>query len=104
MNTGGVLENSVPSDYQIADRIMGVRKSEENLNSREDQHMENQYRKQKTYPLSSCQSDDREVQGSKRREYYDESESALSPPIDSQASIKEVVSAHEGANGDDHAG
>ena len=81
---------------------MGMRKSEENLNSRDEQRIESLYRKQKTMPLSSCQSDDREVQGSKRREYYDESESALSPPIDSQASLKEVISINEGTNDDSH--
>ena len=75
--------------------MVGVRKSEENLN-RDDQFRDSNYRKQKTQPLSSCQSDDKEVQGSKRREYYDESESVLTPPVDSQASLKEVASANEG--------
>ena len=81
-----------------------MRKSEENLNRDEQQLKESLYRKQKTQPLSSCQSDDREVQGSKRREYYDESESVLTPPIDSQISLKEVNSAHEGANDEDNFG
>ena len=41
--------------------MTGMRKSEENLNREEQQLKENLYRKQKTQPLSSCQSDDREV-------------------------------------------
>ena len=43
-----------------------------------------QYRKQITMPLSS-QSEDKEVRESRRRGggYYDESESVLTPPIDS---------------------
>ena len=47
------------------------------------------YRKQKTMPLSS-QSEDKEVHSSKRQGYYDESESALSPPVDSQISQKDI--------------
>ena len=39
-------------------------------------------------PLSS-QSEDKEVLSSKRLGYYDETESAMSPPIDSQASQPE---------------
>ena len=39
-------------------------------------------------PLSS-QSEDKEVLSSKRIGYYDETESAMSPPIDSQASQPE---------------
>lgn len=40
------------------------------------------YRKQKTMPMST-QSEDKEVQGSNRRDYYDESESAVTPNVDS---------------------
>ncbi len=39
----------------------------------------------------SVQSEDRTVQGSNRRDYYDETESVLSPPIDSQKSQPEVA-------------
>ena len=50
--------------------------------------MDKAYRKQKTMPLSS-QSEDKEVRESGRQGSYDESESALSPPVDSQASHAE---------------
>lgn len=40
------------------------------------------YKKQFTMPLSS-QSEDKEVRESKRQGYYDETESALTPPVDS---------------------
>lgn len=43
------------------------------------------YRKQKTMPLSS-QSEDKEVRESNRRTYFDETESVLTPPMESNES------------------
>ena len=82
--TVGDGDDSEMADYVVDDM---QRKSAENQ-TRTDT-MEKAYRKQKTMPLSS-QSEDKEVQSSKRQGYYDETESALSPPIDSQVSHPEV--------------
>ena len=91
--TADLEEDYASESFKDVRRSMDDAPSAKKLPTEEDT-MARDIKKQKTMPLSS-QSEDKTVVGSKRRAGYEESESALSPPIDSQQSMPEVNEVRE---------